>query len=319
MISFLSTNHPTLFANALPMNISWKFALTLAVFTATWMPLSTPAHTAEPETLQLWTDEELGSTAADDTEVLHDRGERNAWVTDILRPTLTVYHADPAKHSGTSIVICPGGGYGGLAIDKEGHVVAEWFAEQGVTAGVLKYRCGGGAHKHPIPMGDARQAVKLMRDHADEWKLKTDQVGIMGFSAGGHLASTIATDPQTGVNFAALIYPVISLDKAVTHGGSKKNLLGESPSDELVHQMSRDEQVSSSTCPTFLVHAGDDKAVPVENSLRYYSACIEQGVPAEMHLFPTGGHGFGMFRGDRPVDQWPNQLKGWLQLNELLD
>lgn len=300
------------------MNISWKLPFVLAVLTTVWMPHNTTAESAEPETLALWTDEELGSTESDDNEVWKDRGDQNAWVGSITRPTLTVYQADASKRSGTAMVVCPGGGYGGLAIDKEGHVVAKWLAEQGVTAGVLKYRCGGGANKHPIPMGDARQAVKLMRDHADDWKIQTDQVGIMGFSAGGHLASTIATDPETDVNFAALIYPVVSFRDGVTHGGSKKNLLGDSPSDDMVQLMSRDEQVSSSTCPTFLIHAGDDKAVPVANSLRYYEACIEHNVPAEMHLFPTGGHGFGMFRGDRPVDQWPNQFKSWLQLNELL-
>ncbi|MCC9641759.1 alpha/beta hydrolase [Rhodopirellula sp. JC740] len=274
-----------------------------------------PMHAAEPETLSLWTDEELGSTEAENTEVRKDRGDQNAWVGNINRPTLTVYQADPDKRSGTAMVVCPGGGYGGLAIDKEGHVVAQWLAEQGVTAGVLKYRCGGGANKHPIPMGDARKAVQVMREHADDWDIKTDQVGIMGFSAGGHLASTIATDPETGVNFAALIYPVVSFRDGVTHGGSKKNLLGDSPSDEMVRLMSRDEQVTPETCPTFLVHSGDDGAVPVQNSIRFYEACLKHNVQAEMHLFPTGGHGCGMFRGDRPVDHWPNQFKAWLQSN----
>lgn len=291
------------------------FRITLLLFGLT-LPLTT-SHTtaAEPEILSLWTDEELGSSAADDAEEWRDRGDNNAWVGDITRPTLTVYHAKETSASTAAMVICPGGGYGGLAIDKEGHVVAKWLAENGVTAGVLKYRCGGGLNQHPIPMGDARQAIKLMRDRASDWNIDPTQVGIMGFSAGGHLASTIATDVDTGVNFAALIYPVITMADGITHGGSKKNLLGDSPSRDMIRLMSRDEQVTESTCPTFLVHSGDDQAVPVQNSLRFYAACLEHGVPAEMHLFPTGGHGFGMYRGDRPVDQWPNQLKAWMQAN----
>lgn len=272
-------------------------------------------NAGEPEVVSLWTDAELGTTTADDTEILTERPRNNASIRQVNRPTLTVYLAKADSASGAGVVICPGGGYGGLAIEKEGHEVARWFADQGVTAGVLKYRCGGGPNQHPVPMQDARQAVKLLRDHAEPWNVKVDMVGILGFSAGGHLASTIATDPESGLDFAALIYPVITMADDVTHRGSRKNLLGDSPSDDLVKQMSRDEQVSADTCPTFLLHSGDDGAVPVANSLRYYAACVEMGVPAEMHVFPTGGHGFGMFRGDRPVDQWPNLLKAWMVSN----
>ncbi len=164
-------------------------------------------------------------------------------------------------------------------------------------------------------MSDARQAVKLFRTHAEDWQVESHRIGIIGFSAGGHLAATIATDPETDVNFAALIYPVISMADGITHAGSRKNLLGDTPSDSLVHQMSCDEQVTSSTCPTFLVHASDDKAVPIENSLRFYQACVGKGVPAEMHLFPIGGHGFGMYRGKRPSQEWPAQMKTWMASN----
>lgn len=272
-------------------------------------------NASEPEVVSLWTDAELGNTAANDTEVRTERPGNNTSIRQVNRPALTVYLAKAENASGASVVVCPGGGYGGLAIEKEGHEVARWLAAQGVTAGVLKYRCGGGANQHPVPMQDARQAVKLLRDRAQPWNLKVNMVGILGFSAGGHLASTIATDRETDVNFAVLIYPVITMAEDVTHRGSKKNLLGDSPSDDLVKQMSRDEQVTADTCPTFLVHSGNDGAVPVDNSLRYYAACLEKGVAAEMHLFPTGGHGFGMFRGDRPVDQWPRLLRAWMVSN----
>jgi len=271
--------------------------------------------TRSTEIIPLWTDEQLGSTEADDTEVLNDRGDFNNWVTGINRPTLSIYHPSKENNTGTSIVICPGGGYGGLAIDKEGHEVAIWMAEQGITAGVLKYRCGGGANQHPVPIQDARRAVQIIRDHAEQWNVKTERVGVLGFSAGGHLASTVATDDEADVAFAVLVYPVISMAKGVTHGGSKKNLLGDSPSDELVREMSRDEQVNESTCPTFLVHAADDKAVLVENSLRFYSAMQKHGVGGELHVYDRGGHGFGMYRGDRPADRWPDALKSWMQTN----
>lgn len=296
------------------------FLLTLCVL----MPLhaedsvkkAEPPQEAETtETLPLWSDEQLGNTEEEDTEVLHQRSGDNAWVTDINRPTLTVYHPAETNATGTSVVICPGGGYAGLAIEKEGDEVARWMAEQGVTAGVLKYRCGGGANEHPVPLQDARRAVELFRQHASQWKIKPDQVGVLGFSAGGHLAATIATDEQADVAYAVLVYPVISFDDAVGHSGSKKNLLGEAPSEELVHQLSRDEQVDDTTCPTFLVHAGDDKAVSVENSLRFYSAMHQHGVPGELHVYDRGGHGFGMFRGDRPADLWPNALRAWMQIN----
>jgi acetyl esterase/lipase len=276
---------------------------------------TTPPLSLEQETVPLWTDKELGNTQAENSEKRNERGPNDSSVSNINRPTLTVYHPTSMKNTGTGIVICPGGGYGSVVIDKEGHDVARWLTSQGVTAGVLKYRCGGGPNLHPVPMIDARRAIQVLRSHSNDWKIVPDRIGIMGFSAGGHLAATIATDPDTDVNFAALIYPVISMADSITHPGSKKNLLGASPADSLVHQMSRDEQVTSSTCPVFLVHASDGKAVSIENSLRFYQACIAKGVPAEMHLYPNGGHGFGLFRGRRPSEEWPDQMKSWMTSN----
>ncbi|SMP38198.1 Acetyl esterase/lipase [Neorhodopirellula lusitana] len=289
---------------------------------------------SKPTVIELWTDAELASSSeggiqSNDSEHTQDRGGGNTWVTKISRPTLTVYSPDanssggsspsdsPAR--GTAVVVCPGGGYGGLAIEKEGHEVARWLTTLGVTAGVLKYRCGGGANAHPVPLSDARQAVGLLRSQAKQWNIDPQRVGIIGFSAGGHLAATIATDEATGINFAGLIYPVISMADGVTHNGSRKNLLGQSPDEKLVHQMSRDEQVTAATCPTFLVHASDDRGVSVQNSLRFYSALQEHSVPAELHVFDQGGHGFGMYRGDRPCDQWPDQFKAWMKLHGWLN
>lgn len=267
---------------------------------------------SEPQVLPLWSDSELGIDETISSATHHDRGSNNSWLTDVIRPSLTLYHPDADSNNGSALVICPGGGYGGLAVDKEGHEVAKWFTEQGGTACVLTYRCGGGANQHPIPIQDGRRAIELVRANASDWGIASDRVGVIGFSAGGHLASTIATDPEAAVNFAALIYPVISMRDDVTHSGSRKNLLGKEPEAKLIAEMSRDEQVTNATCPVFLVHSGDDGAVPVENSLRFYRQCIEHGIDAEMHLFPSGGHGFGMYRGDRPVDQWPDQMKAWM-------
>ncbi|EMI58406.1 pectin acetylesterase [Rhodopirellula sallentina SM41] len=273
-----------------------------------------PTYPAD-QTFDLWTDAQLGNTESDNTEVYQPRGDGNGWVTKINRPTLAVYLPSKETNTGTSIIICPGGGYGGLSIEKEGHAVAQWMCDLGVTAGVLKYRCSGGANEHPVPLQDARRALEIMREHASQWELKPDRVGILGFSAGGHLAASVATDAEADINYAVLVYPVISMRNGVTHNGSKKNLLGKEPSDELIAEMSRDERVDAETCPTFLVHAGDDKAVPIENSLRYYAAMQKHNVPGELHIYDRGGHGFGMFRDDRPVDSWPNACKAWMQIN----
>lgn len=290
--------------------------LMLPLFAAVNSHADDSAKASPPyQTFSLWSDSELGNTESDNTEVFEARGVSNGWMTKINRPTLAVYRPTPESNTGTGIVICPGGGYGGLSIEKEGHAVAQWMAEQGVTAGVLKYRCGGGANQHPVPLQDARRAIAIMRENAAQWDLKTDQMGILGFSAGGHLAASVATDEEADINYAVLVYPVISMREGVTHQGSRRNLLGDSPTEELSREMSRDEQVNESTCPTFLMHAGDDKAVPVENSLRFYAAMQKHNIPGELHIYDRGGHGFGMYRGDRPVDQWPDACKAWMQMN----
>jgi acetyl esterase/lipase len=222
-------------------------------------------------------------------------------------------------------MICPGGGYAGLAIDKEGHALARWLCARGVAAAVLKYRHG--VHPHPIPLQDAQRGLRLLRSRAAQWQLDPNQMGVAGFSAGGHLAATAGTrfdlgDPSASdpierescrVDFLVLIYPVISLQPEIAHRSSKKRILGPSFDAALVDALSNELQVSASTGPTFLVHASDDPSVPVEHSLRFYAALRQHQVPAELHLYATGGHGFGMGRRDQPIDCWLDLLQLWMQ------
>ncbi|MES1226440.1 MAG: alpha/beta hydrolase, partial [Bacteroidota bacterium] len=245
-------------------------------------------------------------------------------ISSVITPTLTRF--TPLKPNGTSVIICPGGGYGRLAIDHEGVEVARAFNEYGVTAFVLKYRLPMDSimmDKTIGPLQDAQQAIRMVRKQSVAWGLNPDKIGIMGFSAGGHLASTAATHftnladaslkDTTSVrpDFAILIYPVISFNDSITHMGSKINLIGKKPSMELTNKFSNELQVTKNSPPAFLVHAGDDGTVPVENSIRYYQACIKNKVPTEMHLYPKGGHWFGMHN-RTTSDQWFERLINWM-------
>jgi acetyl esterase/lipase len=254
------------------------------------------------------------------------------WTERVTRsPTLTPFFPEEGKRNGAAIVICPGGGYRGLAMQKEGLEVAEWLRSKGIVGVVLRYRCGGGKNQQPVPLEDARRAIRTVRANADRWGVDPDRVGILGFSAGGHLASTAATMFEEGAHtedpidqmssrpdFAVLVYPVITFVDESMHRGSRDNLLGPDASEKLAAEWSTDRRVNERTPPTFLVHAGDDKGVPVENSLLFYQALVARGVPAELHVYEVGGHGFGMFRDDRPADEWPEQLQRWLQQREVL-
>jgi acetyl esterase/lipase len=210
--------------------------------------------------------------------------------------------------------------------------MGRWLADRGISTFVLKYRHGGGVHQHPVPLSDIQRAIRVVRSQSADWKIVSDRVGVMGFSAGGHLASSVGTHFDSGnqesssaierqscrPDFMVLIYPVISMDARITHAGSLKNLLGEQPDPQQVELMSNDKQVSSDTPPTFIAHAADDGAVPVENALRFYRALIEHKVPAELHIFEKGGHGFGM-RQQGPVEEWPNLLANWLKSRGLAE
>ena len=245
-------------------------------------------------------------------------------IGNVISPTLTKF--SPAKPNGISIIICPGGGYRRLAIDHEGVEVAKELNEQGITAFVLKYRLPNDtimSDKTFGPLQDAQQAIRTVRKQSAAWGLNPGKIGIMGFSAGGHLASTASTHFSSFVetgdkdttsvrpDFAILIYPVISFNDSIAHKGSKTNLLGAKPTEQLTRFFSNELQVSPNSPPTFLVHAGDDATVPVENSIRYYQACIKNKVSAELHIYPKGGHGFGM-NNKTTKDKWFERLMNWI-------
>lgn len=259
-------------------------------------------------------------------EKVETRPDKSRFISGTSQPTLTVHL--PTNGNGMAIVICPGGGYRGVSIDKEGHHLAQAFNEKGIAAFVLKYRTPNDSScidKSIAPLQDAQQALRIVRQNAQKWHINPDKVGIMGFSAGGHLASTAAThftknaDPtlsdKTSVrpDFAILIYPVISFSDSLMHKGSRDNLIGKTPSIEQTILYSNEWQVTPQSPPTFLVHAADDKTVKVENSLQYYLSCIKKGILAEMHLYPKGGHGFGM-NNTTTEDRWVERLFNWLKM-----
>ncbi|MGA9648328.1 alpha/beta hydrolase [Pedobacter sp.] len=249
-------------------------------------------------------------------------------VSKVVTPTLTVFSPLADKANGTAVIICPGGGYGILAIDHEGYNVAKRFNEIGVTAFVLKYRLPSDeimVDKTYALLQDAEQAIYLVRKNAKKYRIKSNKIGIMGFSAGGHLASTLLahytdikiTDAEKinlRPDFAALIYPVISFEQSV-HTGTMKNLLGPNPGEQLKHYFSADQNVNKKTPPTFLVHAKDDKSVPVANSILLNDALKSHGVKTEIYLYEQGGHGFGLKNKTSDVD-WFNLLAEWLKRNK---
>ncbi|MBS1786206.1 MAG: alpha/beta hydrolase [Acidobacteria bacterium] len=241
-------------------------------------------------------------------------------------PSIQLYSAPADKASGAAIVVCPGGGYGGLA-PHEGHDVAVWLNSIGVTAVVLKYRLGRFGYRHPVMLQDAQRAIRTTRAKAAEWKIDPNRVGIMGFSAGGHLSSTAAThfdagDPNAADSIekqssrpdvAILCYPVITMTDPFAHVGSRKNLLGDNPSQELIDLLSNEKQVTDKTPPTFIFHTEDDKGVPVENSLMFAAALRKAKVPYEMHIYETGRHGVGLAKDIPALSTWPKLLENWLR------
>jgi acetyl esterase/lipase len=270
--------------------------------------LITKARGSEPPII-LWPDGAPGAVGKEPTDI----------------PSLTPYLPPKEKATGAAIIVCPGGGYQRVS-DREGAPVAEWLNSIGVTAFVLKYRIGP-RYKHPAPLEYAARAVRIVRSRAKEWSLDVERIGILGFSAGGHLASTLGThfgsgkpdasDPIERVsskpNLMVLIYPVITM-REKTHAGSKKNLLGENPSPELVALLSNDEQVAKETPPTFLVHTVNDAGVAVENSLLFVAALRKSGVSFEVHLYERGPHGFALGGNDPSLSSWTERCADWLRL-----
>ncbi len=252
------------------------------------------------------------------------------------KPNLTIYPAYPApeeKACGTGIIVCPGGGYEHLSMEKEGTTVAHWLNGLGITAFVLDYRHGGKGYQYPAPQEDAQRAMRLVRSEAAKWNVDASRIGIMGFSAGGHLASTLGTHFDKGnakaddaverascrPDFMILCYPVILMNSDYTHKGSQKHLLGDNADPELVHSMSTDTQVTSDTPPTFLFSTNADTTVPPENSVEFYLALRKAKVPAELHIYQNGAHGLGIQPADPVLNTWKDRLADWLKVRGLLD
>jgi acetyl esterase/lipase len=283
------------------------FALGLA-----WIAVAFPQ---EPRTIPLWEGRAPAALGDEDAD----------------RPTLTFYPANGSQTARTAVIIAPGGGYGHLAMNHEGRQVANWFNAMGVNGFVLQYRLGP-RYRHPVELGDAQRALRLVRYRAPEFQIDPHRVGMLGFSAGGHLTATAAThfddgnpeapDPVDRMgcrpDFIILAYPVISFQPDIAHAGSVSNLLGERPSPGLIADLSAELHVTPQTPAAFLFHTSTDPTVPVANSLRFYEALRKAGVPAELHVFEAGPHGVGLALQDPSLGQWPGLLREWLRRRGLL-
>ncbi|HUG54467.1 MAG TPA: alpha/beta hydrolase [Vicinamibacteria bacterium] len=310
---------------ALPAAGSISLVLLSAVMGEPPSPSPTPrTYAASPvdtahggrESVLLWPDGAPGALGGDPAD----------------RPKLTVYRAPAVVASGAAVVVCPGGGYRTLASDHEGRQVAQWLNGLGVSAFVLQYRVGP-RYRHPAPLQDAQRALRLVRARAGELAVDPGRVGILGFSAGGHLAATAATrfdegrkeaeDPVERVgsrpDFAVLAYPVISLSAPFTHRGSLQHLLGDTPDPRVADELSAERAVTTRTPPVFLFHTADDAGVPVENSLAFAQALRRAEVPFELHVFPRGRHGVGLAPDDPVLSRWPKLCAEWLRAQGLLE
>ena len=272
------------------------------------------AQTNEHRTILLWPDGAPGAKG-------------NA---EVDKPSLTLYPVSGSEKVQTGVVVCPGGGYVHLAMDHEGRQIAEWLNKLGISAFVLKYRLGPTYH-YPVQLWDAQRALRYVRSHAQEYGIRDDRIGIWGFSAGGHLASTAGThfdngdhntgDPTDAVSarpdFMILAYPVITMMDPYVHHGSLHALLGEKPDPLLVRSLSNETQVTSRTPPTFLFATANDDGVPVENSIEFDAALNRAGVPAEIHVYAKGPHGVGLAQNDPVLRTWPDRLADWLKVQGL--
>jgi len=281
--------------------LAWASSLVL-------LDSANPQEVSRPAPAPLWTSSAPGAVGSGPEDT----------------PTISLYRPATAA-TGAAFVVCPGGGYSRLA-DHEGHNVAVWLNGIGVSAFVLKYRLGP-RYRHPAPLQDVTRAIRTVRARANEWGVDPGRIGVIGFSAGGHLASTVATqfdagnpgaaDPVERVSgrpdVAVLAYPVISMEEGIAHAGSRNNLLGPNPSAELVQALSTDRRVTARTPPTFLFHTADDVGVVVENSLRFAAALRAAKVPNELHVFETGRHGVGLAPDNPVLSAWPRLLESWLR------
>jgi acetyl esterase/lipase len=247
-------------------------------------------------------------------------------------PLLFVYLPDEMNATRTAVIVCPGGGYRHLAMDHEGQQIVEWFNSFGVAAFVLQYRNNSSGHQHPVPMMDGQRAIRTVRARAGEWNVDPARIGVMGFSAGGHLASTLAThfdkgnansaDPIDRVSsrpdFAILCYPVITMTEPFMHRGSRENLLGKDADEKLARELSSEQQVTAETPPTFIFQTDADEPVPAENAVSFYLALRRAKVPAELHIYQNGKHGVGLARDVPATSTWPDRLRDWMHIRGLL-
>ncbi len=290
-------------------------ALLCSAFVINAVAQNQPPLLQEPQTWPLWEQKVPGALgiAPEDT------------------PTITVYMPPNTTGPMTAVIVAPGGGYRALSMNKEGRIPATYLNSLGIAAFVLKYRLGPKYH-HPIELGDMQRAIRVVRSRASELHIAPDRIGVMGFSAGGHLAATASTHFDRGAataknaidrvssrpDFAILGYPVITLSEPWTHQGSRTMLLGEGANAELARRLSMETRVTSETPPTFLFHTNADTAVPVENSIYYFLALRKAGVPAEMHIFKDGAHGAGMPMNDTALSEWPKVLANWMRASGFL-
>src|SRR6266851_2073873 len=278
-------------------------------------PQPPPLPIRDAQIIPLWSGAAPGALGSADTDI----------------PVITVYLPRTVTPNTPAVVVCPGGGYQNLAANHEGRQVANYLNSLGAAAFVLRYRLGPRYH-HPIELGDAQRAIRLLRSHAQEWRLDPARIGIMGFSAGGHLAMTASTHFDGGApdaadavdrvssrpDFAVLGYPVISMTEPWTHKGSRTNLLGENPDPELAKSLSGERAVTRETPPTFIFQTSEDTTVPAENSVHYFLALRTAGVPAEMHVFERGPHGVGLANDDVALSEWSKLLANWLRGRKLI-
>jgi acetyl esterase/lipase len=298
----------------------------MAVACVTAVPVVYSQAPSTPKPIPLWPEGVPGAIANAAPEQFLPEGR----VAGVQVPTLTAFPAPAARATRTAVIVCPGGGYRRLAFDHEGKAVAAWLNSLGVSAFVLKYRLQ--EYGHPAPLRDVLRAVRLLRSAAAAWGIDPQRIGVLGFSAGGHLASSAGTmfdapEGRTGSeldvvsarpDFLVLVYPVITLSGPSAHVGSRESLAGKSPAPELIEALSTHLRVTDRTPPTFLVHGGTDTAVPADNSVLFYSALRRAGVPAEMHLYQEGPHGIGLEPGFGPMSSWPDRCAEWLKGRGLL-
>jgi acetyl esterase/lipase len=286
----------------------------------------------QSKVIDLWQGKVPGAIINPTVKQTVDSADNWVKMRGITDPVLDMYPAPKDKSNGTAVIICPGGGYWGLAISHEGSQVAKWLNSIGITAFVLKYRLPDSSimvNKSIGPMQDGQRAIRIVRRHAKEWNINPDKIGIMGFSAGGHLAATLSTrfsakvyDPIDSTSarpdFSLLIYPVISMESSITHMGSRENLLGKHPSPEMVRLFSNELQVNNETPPAFLVQSIDDNVVPVQNSIDYALALKKYKIPCELHIYESGGHGYGLGRSTDTETSWPEACNKWLKARGFL-